>query len=173
MAAIPDALARVAPRAHMMSDKTANKIDQIATGKTRMMSFSPPPKLIGPLITDHARAMVATIGANAAQIRLKKRIALGPDISANHGLPSSSSGEFSEDHHVRSNIGITGGMERSEIPPSEYMALFCAGLRFIDNDCKFARFLIIWITSNVGIKPLNEKTGLNKLPLKILSRKIL
>lgn len=57
--------------------KMANKMDLIATGRTRMISFSPQSKRISLLIADLSRVTVTSIGANTVVIRFIRYMMLG------------------------------------------------------------------------------------------------
>lgn len=70
-----------APPAHVASDERAKTSDQMASGNTIKMSFSPPPRLIGPLVTDHPTRKHSASGARAAARRQNADAGLFSDMA--------------------------------------------------------------------------------------------
>ena len=70
-----------APPAHAASDESAKTSDQMASGNTIKMSFSPPPRLIGPLVTDQPTTKHSASGARAAARRQNADAGLGSDMA--------------------------------------------------------------------------------------------
>lgn len=72
-----------APAAHMARDVTQNTSDHMTSGMTKKISFSPPPRLSGPLVTVQPSAKHNASGAKAKKIRQEASFAFGLDMSSN------------------------------------------------------------------------------------------
>ena len=70
-----------APPAHVASDERAKTSDQMASENTIKMSFSPPPRLIGPRVTDQPTTKHSASGARAAARRQNADGGLGSDMA--------------------------------------------------------------------------------------------